>query len=146
LEATSLQEGHPGLSSSESHLGRNPGKLWQDMGFFYIIAPAGEYRMQFYLQGGSLQSSLLFLGEHRCALRSRAHPRRPKPRGSSKEEVHCCRGDLTCLGLLLQLHGLAMSQTVKAIIRREGIRGLYGGFWAVASTAGCPPTPPSPAG
>lgn len=35
-----------------------------------------------------------------------------------------------------RLHGLAMSQTVKAIIRREGIRGLYGGFWAVASTAG----------
>lgn len=36
----------------------------------------------------------------------------------------------------LQLHGLAMKHTIKAIIRREGLLGLYGGFWAVASTAG----------
>ena len=36
----------------------------------------------------------------------------------------------------VQLHGYPLGHTVKAILRREGWRGLYGGFWAVAGGAG----------
>ncbi|KAK9833663.1 hypothetical protein WJX74_002192 [Apatococcus lobatus] len=35
-----------------------------------------------------------------------------------------------------QLRGSTLARATKAVIRREGIRGLYGGFWAVAAGAG----------
>jgi hypothetical protein len=35
-----------------------------------------------------------------------------------------------------QLRGLTMARAVKAVLRREGLRGLYGGVGAVALGAG----------
>ena len=42
----------------------------------------------------------------------------------------------TDINALLQLRGSTLARATKAVVRREGIRGLYGGFWAVAAGAG----------
>lgn len=38
--------------------------------------------------------------------------------------------------LLLQLRGSTLSKAFTSIVKREGVRGLYGGAWAVAWGAG----------
>ena len=38
-----------------------------------------------------------------------------------------------------QLHGTTVAQALRAVLRREGVRGLYGGVWAVSLGAGCGP-------
>jgi hypothetical protein len=42
-------------------------------------------------------------------------------------------------GVFLQLHGVPTFRAVQAVLRREGIRGLYGGVAAAGLGAGCSP-------
>lgn len=39
-------------------------------------------------------------------------------------------------GVIAQLHGSTLRQALTAVLRREGLLGLYGGVWAVAAGAG----------
>lgn len=49
------------------------------------------------------------------------------------------RGSHSCAACAVQLRGSSMERAVRAVLRREGWRGLYGGVGAVALGAGCAP-------
>ena len=55
-------------------------------------------------------------------------------RGASEEASG--NGRLLTVISHVQLHGYAVPLAIKAVLKREGLRGLYGGFWAVAYSAG----------
>ena len=45
-------------------------------------------------------------------------------------------GCVMTLGVWMQLHGVPTLRAVKAVLRREGVRGLYGGIAAAGLGAG----------